>query len=140
MKEDIKKNLVILLKLFKDKPQFLINFLLNNNAFTEEFLLNVVESEKLNNFNSSEKENKEYDIFSEIPHFKNIKNMHEYLNSLIKENLNEENEDLIFEKINKDLKDSLIQKLENAIKEEDYLEAARVRDRLKELNINYKKD
>jgi len=132
-------NLIILLKLFKNKPQYLIKFLLENNAFTEDFLTKAFNSTELNRLrtkNEDEDEKNEDDIFSEIPHFKTISSMNEYFRNIInKEDIKEE--DNIYEKLNKDLEKNMVEKLKEAIKSENYEEAAVLRDRMKELNIKF---
>lgn len=142
MDNEIKDNLIILLKLFKDKPQYLIKFFLEHNSFTEEFLTKVFNSIELNRIrtdNYSENDKCLNDIFSEIPHFKSIKSMNDYFNAIIlneKKNLKKEN---IYEKLNKDLEKSLYDQLEESIKNENFEEASIIRDRMIELNIKFKK-
>lgn len=139
MKDEIKEKLIIILKLFKDKPQFLIKFLLENNAFTENFLLSIYESQELDKLkNLEDNDEVEEDIFSNIPHFKDILSMNNYFKKIVS---NEEliEEDNIYEKINRDLEQRMIDQLKEAIEEERYEDASILRDRMKELNINFKK-
>lgn len=45
------RNLSILLKLFKNRPNHLSKYLIENSAFSEEFLYNIISSKKLNDMN-----------------------------------------------------------------------------------------
>lgn len=139
MDEKIKNNLIILLKLFKNKPQYLIKFFLNNNAFTEQFLTKVFNSNELNKLKNTEKEDLEdsEDIFSELPHFKSINDMNKYFMNIINTPCDIK-EDNIYEKINKDLEKNLKKQLRESIKSEDYEKAAELRDRMEDLNIKFK--
>ena len=51
--EDLYRNLVILLKMFKNRPYHLAKYLIENSALTNEFIKKVSENSKL-----SEEENK----------------------------------------------------------------------------------
>jgi len=140
MNDKIIENLIILLKLFQNKPQYLIKFLLENNSFTEDFLKNVFNSTELNRlrtFNEDENDSCDEDIFSQIPHFKNIDSMNDYFKNLIDENNTSEDMEKIYEKLNKDLEKGLLEQLNNAIETENYEEAASLRDRMKDLNIDF---
>jgi DnaJ-domain-containing protein 1 len=139
MNDEIRDNLIILLKLFKNKPQYLIKFLLENNAFGEDFLRKVFDSTELNRLrtlNEDEEEENDKDLFSEIPHFKTIDDMNQYFKNIISSGDSLE-EDNIYEKINEDLKKTLVKQLRKAIEEERYEDAADLRDRMKSLNIPF---
>lgn len=139
MDNEIRDNLIIILKLFKDKPQYLIKFLLENNAFTEDFLTSVFNSTELNRlrtFNEKEENESNSDMFLKLPQFRNISDMNKYFKNIIKEDedFDEEN---IYENLNKELEKTLIDQLRTALKQENYEAAASLRDRMKDLNIKF---
>ncbi len=110
------KNLLTLLKIFKNRPNHLSRFLLENNALTEDFLSKIEESEKLSNVNPSK-------IGDDNFYFSNISEMKSYYASLV--------EDLDSLKSKKDvesLKMDLLEMINNALLDENYEEAARIRD------------
>ena len=45
--EDLYRNLVILLKMFKDRPDQLSKYLIENSAFTDEFIHKIKNNKKL---------------------------------------------------------------------------------------------
>lgn len=140
MSDNIYENLVTLLKLFKDKPQYLVKFLLENNAFTEEFLKKVFDSTELKRINTlKDSDVSEKDIFSQLPHFKDITSMNNYFSSIINGKNKPAKSENIYDLINKNLREKIIKDLDDAIENENYLLAASIRDRMKELNIRYKK-
>ncbi len=113
---DKNKNLLILLRIFKNRPNHLSKFLLDNKAFTEDFLKKIESNEKLSNINPSK-------IGEDHFYFSNISEMKSYYTSLV--------EDLDLMKSKKDresLKHDLQLMIEKAILEENYEEAARIRD------------
>ena len=138
MDNEIKENLIILLKIFKDKPQYLIKFLLENNAFTEDFLTNIFNSEELNRLKNLEIEECNEDLILELPHFKKISDMNSYLKKIVNNTELSSKQENIYDRITKELKTKLVQNLKEAVEKEDYEEAAKLRDRMKELNIDFK--
>jgi hypothetical protein len=110
------RNLILLLKIFNDRPNHLSKFLIDNNSFTPEFIELVLNSDKLNGIKDVENEEVDFSDFSE---------MNEYFKKLIdqtkgKENLSVEMNNRLFE----------------LIKSEDYESAAKLRDYMKKKNIN----
>ena len=53
MNENKHKNLILLLKLFKNRPYHLSKYLLDNDAFTEDFLNKIKVSDKLSNISDT---------------------------------------------------------------------------------------
>ena len=45
-KDQLYKNLVILLKMFKNRPYHLAKYLTDNTAFSQEFIKKILESDK----------------------------------------------------------------------------------------------
>ena len=72
--EDLYRNLVTLLKLFKNRPYHLTKYLIQNGALKEEFLSKIVNSDRLRNL-------KEDDLNDKI--FADINQMNEFFNSLL---------------------------------------------------------
>ncbi len=110
------KNLITLLKIFKNRPNHLSRFLLDNKAFTEEFLSKISSNDKLSDINLSK-------IGDNSFYFSNISEMKVFYSSLV--------EDLDIMKSKKDrdvLKKDLLDLISKAIDEENYEEAARIRD------------
>ncbi len=115
MNSNFNKNLTLLLKLFKNRPYHLAKYLIDNNAFTDQFLKKISESNKLNQISQEE---------AEIPYyFSNISQMEEFYNSLL-----EEVKELSKLKSLEDVTDELNRKLNNLISEEKFEEAAQLRD------------
>ena len=53
--EDLYRNLVILLKMFKNRPYHLSKYLIDNEAFTKEFMKKIAENGKLADLGQEEK-------------------------------------------------------------------------------------
>jgi hypothetical protein len=109
MNDNTYKNLLYFLKHFKDRPNNLAKFLIDNGALDKEFLNKIKDNTKLNDLN---------DI--ELIHFFDISQMKDYYNSLI-----DNNEKKVKKK---DLSIELNNKLNNYLKYEKYEEAAKLRD------------
>lgn len=110
------KNLLTLLKIFKNRPNHLSRFLLENNALTEDFLSKIEENEKLSNVNPSK-------IGDDHFYFSNISEMKSYYASLV-----EDLDNLKSKKDEESLKMDLLEMINIALLEENYEEAARIRD------------
>lgn len=121
-KEQLYKNLIILLKLFKNRPYHLAKYLTDNSAFTSDFLKKIIQSDKLKDMNLEE-ENSNMTI---VPiYFNDINQMNEFYNSIIDDikllsSPNEKSFDDIVKDVNL--------KLNECIKKENYEDAARIRD------------
>ena len=115
------KNLVILFKLFKNSPNHLSKYLINNSAFSEEFINSIINSKKLNELRP--KEEQDYFNSNNIDEpliFKSFEDMEEYYSNILKE--------IDIKDDNKDVEIQLNRKLNNLISNEKYEEAARLRD------------
>jgi hypothetical protein len=112
--EDLYRNLVILLKMFKNRPYHLAKYLIENSALTNEFIKKVSENSKL-----SEEENK-----SKQPiYFLDIGKMNDYYSSFTDEIKLLESGKSLFE-----IEMELNEKLNKFLLEEKYEDAARLRD------------
>jgi hypothetical protein len=112
--EDLYRNFVTLLKLFKNRPYHLAKYLIQNGAIKEEFLSKIVNSDRLRNLKEDE--------FNEKI-FMDINQMNEFFNSLTAEV-----KKLSMFKTEDEIKIDLNNKLAELLKEEKYEEAAILRD------------
>lgn len=117
------RNLLVVLKLFQNRPHHLSNFLIENGALNQDFLNKIGDSEKLSDIAKT-------GIKDNFLHFNSISEMKRYYNSLI-----DDLESLSKKKSKEELTQHLNQKLQNAIEREDYDEASRIRDYMKANNI-----
>jgi hypothetical protein len=113
-KGDAYKNLISLLKIFKNRPYHLSRYLLEHEALTDSFLEKLVNSEKLNKFSDKNYINS---------YFTNISQMENFYNSLLDEINTKYNK-----KDDESLALSLNKRLSKLIAEEKYEEAAALRD------------
>lgn len=118
-KDDIYKNLVALLRLFKNRPYHLAKYLMENQAFSEKFEKDILNSSKLNMINKSD------DKSPKQLNFVSISQMDDYFQSLL------DTKDLKSKTIQQ-LENELNDKLDNLIKTEKYEDAARLRDYMKQ--------
>ena len=114
--ENLQKNLITLLKIFKNRPYHLSKYLLENLAFSKSFLNKIQNSEKL----SSLSDESDTDFPSYFP---NIAQMEDFYNSLL-----EEVREISETKRLGDLTENLNSKLVDLINNEKYEEAAALRD------------
>ena len=124
--DKIYRNLVLLLKMFKNRPNHLAKFLLDNSSFNKKFLDKIMSSVKLN-----ELDQKELDKIAE--EFENqtmydINEINERFQTII---VNEKNNKQTTEEIEKELNDRLVK----ALSDERYEDAARIRDYMTKHNI-----
>lgn len=121
--EEIYKNLVLLLKMFKNRPYHLAKYLVENSALTDDFINKIKNSDKLKEISDEEKNDQKF-LPAPVPvYFVDISQMENFYNSLTDDikSLSKENS---IEKITKELNE----KLDNCIKGEKYEDAARIRD------------
>jgi len=104
--DQVYRRLIILLKLFKSRHHHLAKYLIDNSALDSKFITHLLNSDKLVNEIKMDE------------NFSSISEMEEYFNSLIDVDKKSELE------IERELND----KLNNFINEENYEEAAKLRD------------
>ena len=121
--EDLYRNLVILLKMFKNRPFHLAKYLIENSALNEDFIKKLSDSEKLKEF-SEDDELKSKTLFLDISQ------MNDYYNSLT-----DDIKKIGVAKTPEEIAEALNQKLESLILEEKYEDAARLRDYMFRNNI-----
>jgi len=107
----LENNLASLLRMFKNRPHHLAKFLLENDAFRVDFLKKVESNKNLEKLNQSE-------IGDDHFYFTNISEMKSYFTTLVEDNFGEI----------ESIKEQLEKNLSEAIINEDYEEAARIRD------------
>jgi hypothetical protein len=117
---DTYKNLVTLLKLFKNRPHHLAKYLLDNKSLDKNFVKKVLNSDKLKNINSDE-----------FINFNSIQQMEDFYFSLV--DLNG-----IENKSQEELEQELNMKLNKLIENENYEEAANLRDYMRRKKIKKK--
>lgn len=116
MNNELYKNLVVLLRMFKNRPYHLAKYLIENKALNDDFIKNVQKNESLTNF-----------LEEDSPKvFLDINQMNEYYNSM-----NNEVRNMMKTKSKEDIKKSLNLRLEQLIIDEKYEEAAKLRDYIK---------
>jgi hypothetical protein len=121
--EDLYKNLVLLLKMFKNRPFHLAKYLIENSALREDFLKKISNSEKLKEF-SQDDDLKSKNLFHDI------NQMNEYYNSLT-----DDIKKIGVSKTPEEISTALNLKLESLILEENYEDAAKLRDYMFRNNI-----
>jgi len=126
LNEKVYKNLISLLKLFKNRPYHLAKYLVENSAFSEEFLKKLSQNSSLEELSEDNNEKNLPVLFTDIT------KMNDYFNSLIDLKLLES-------KSIEDLTIILNERLEEYIKNEKYEDAANLRDYMFSKGIKRKK-
>ena len=129
--EELYRSLVILLKMFKNRPYHLAKYLVENSALTEDFIKKLKNSDKLKELNEGEKTSEQKLLPVPVPvYFVDISQMENFYNSFI-DDIQQLSKEKSIEEITKELNI----KLDDLIKQEKYEEAARVRDYMMRNNI-----
>lgn len=123
--EELNRNLVLLLKMFKNRPYHLAKYLIDNSALSQEFIKKILKSDKLKELSEEEESP------SVIPvYFVDISQMDEFYNSFI-----DDIKQISKEKNLEEVTIELNEKLNECIKNEKYEDAARIRDYMLRNNI-----
>jgi excinuclease UvrABC helicase subunit UvrB len=129
--EELYRSLVIMLKMFKNRPYHLAKYLVENSALTEDFIKKIKNSDKLKEMNEDGKSSEQKLLPVPVPvYFVDISQMENFYNSFI-DDIKQLSKEKSIEEITKDLN----KKLDDLIKKEKYEEAARVRDYMMRNNI-----
>jgi hypothetical protein len=123
--EQLYRNLIAILKLFKNRPYHLAKYLIENEAFNDRFISKLLESDKLNEIGQEESK-----ALVKAVYFVDISQMTDYFNSLTEEDFKSKKKS-----INNLTPEQLNQKLEQYLKEERYEDAIRIRDYMVKHNI-----
>lgn len=127
-KDDLYKNLVVLLKVFKNRPYHLAKYLTDNSAFSQEFINKIMNSDKLKELSKKDEEESDPKLIS--IYFTDINQMNDFYSSLI-----DDIKSMSANKTINELTSELNLKLDNCIKNEQYEDAARLRDYMIRNNI-----
>lgn len=129
--EELYRSLVLLLKMFKNRPYHLAKYLVENSALTEDFIKKLKNSDKLKELNGEEKSSEPKLLPVPVPvYFLDISQMENFYSSFI-DDIKQLSKEKNIEQITKELNI----KLDELIKQEKYEEAARVRDYMTRNNI-----
>jgi hypothetical protein len=113
--EDLYRNLVILLKMFKNRPYHLAKYLIENDSLTKDFMKKISENGKLAELGQEDKPKGPV-------YFLDIGKMNDYYASLSDENVPKTTHSP------EEVEEYLNAKLDSLIDEEKYEDAARLRD------------
>lgn len=128
MNDRTQRNLITLLKLFKNRPYHLSKYLIDNKALNTEFLRKIDKSFKLNELSTKNSN-------TELENFSDLGQMDDFYNSLL-----EEMNEIILHDKSANLYGILNDRLDQLISDEKYEEAAALRDYMKQLGIKRKID
>lgn len=130
MEDDkLKVNLVALLHFFKDKPNLLVNFLLEYEALKKDFKDRISSNDKLDKIYESYYNKEEIDE----PYFKDVEDMQEFYKQLFEKRKKKNQNHVLITSTNS--KEVLNKQLEEAVEIEDYEKAAKIRDYM--ISIGY---
>lgn len=119
--EEFYKNLVLLLKMFKNRPYHLAKYLIENESFNIEFIKKVENSSRLGEISKEEYQNpRNINVPIAID---DINKMLDFYDSLI-----DELSQIEKQKSPQELESELNNKLDDLIKTEKFEEASRIRD------------
>lgn len=122
--EDIYRNLVILLKMFKNRPYHLAKYLVENSALTNDFINKLKNSDKLKELSDEDKTSEQKFLPAPVPvYFVDISQMENFYNSFV-DDLKQLSKEKGVEQVTKELNE----KLDKCIKDEKFEDAARIRD------------
>lgn len=116
--EELYKNLVNLLKMFKNRPYHLAKYLIDNSAFNKDFTKKISENGKLKTISEEDEEKLKYTTY-----FLDINKMNDYYNSFT-----EDIKLLERGKTPLEIEQELNEKLNQFLFDEKYEDAARLRD------------
>ena len=119
--EKFYQNLIFILKQFRNRPHHLSRYFIDNNAFNEEFINKVSNSEKIESMANSGHN-------MSATFFKDISEMAEYFNSM-------SNMSTPTKKSVEEITQEFNEKMERYIKEEKYEEAVKLRDYMNKSGI-----
>lgn len=121
--EEIYRKLVLLLKMFKNRPYHLAKYLVENSALTDDFIKKIKNSDKLKEISNEEKTEQKLLSAPYPVYFVDISQMENFYNSFM-DDIKSLSEEKGIEQITKELNE----KLNNFIKQEKYEDAAKIRD------------
>lgn len=126
-----KAHLTALFYQFKDRPHLLANYFIQHDALKEIFKDRIIDNNRLKNIFENMKNNQE----AEKPYFKDLEEMQTFYNGLFEKNAHESKVHPVLGASTKE--EALKIQLENALKSEDYEKAAKLRDYMKGLGMDF---
>lgn len=116
--EQLYRNLITILKLFKNRPYHLAKYLIENDAFDEKFIKKLLDSNKLNELGKEEST----DLVKAV-YFVDISHMSDFFNSFTTDkDVKGKNDSDKVKEINHRLDECLrLEKYEDAIRIRDYM-------------------
>ena len=118
--EELNKNLVILLKMFKSRPYHLAKYLIENSALNSDFINKLINSDKIKKISD---QNSDSNLSIAPVYFVSINQMNDFYESFV-DDISQASKEKSLEEITKDIN----QKLDVLIKDDKFEEASRVRD------------
>ena len=129
MEDDIlRRHLAALLYQFRDRPFLLAQYFITHEAISDNFKNSVVNNNKLSKLSDDMKNN----IESEIPYFHNLEEMQKYYNSMFESKKVKSIHPILGASTKEE---ALRKQLNDALNNEDYELAVKIRDYMKELGI-----
>lgn len=122
-------NLIVLFKMFKNKPHQLAKYLMQSDAFNDIFLEKIIHSKKLNELDEKIRTGKN-PFPEEQKHFNNISELKKSQADILRPEVK-----LLENKDVKQLEQNLNKQLREAEEKEDFEKAATIRDYMLMLNI-----
>ncbi len=117
--DELYRSLVVLLKMFKNRPYHLAKYMVDNSALSKDFINKLLKSDKLKELSEDESEKP-----SVTPvYFVDITQMEEFYTSFV-DDIKQISKEKSLEELTKELND----KLDTCIRNEKYEDAARIRD------------
>jgi hypothetical protein len=126
--DDFYNNLVNFLKMFKNRPNHLAKYLLDNSAINKDFINKISNNDQLKNLSNED------DLLSSPIYFADINKMNDYYNSFT-EDIKKLNKGKTPEEIEREMNDQL----NKFIYDEKYEDAARLRDYMQRSKIKRNK-
>lgn len=127
-KDKLYRNLTILLKIFRNRPNHLAKYLIENEAFKEDFIKKILASDKLNKLNQDSVEEIFMDTFEE-EYFATFEEMDAFYLDLLEKSSTRDT---------LKVEEEFNQKLKNHLQKEEYELAAKIRDYMIRNKINIK--
>ena len=99
--EELNKSLVVLLKMFKNRPYHLAKYLIENSALNNEFINKLTKSDKLKKISDDSDKSVSVPVY-----FVNITQMNDFYNSFV-DDMNQISKDKNLEELTKDINQKL---------------------------------
>lgn len=131
-KNKLSKNLSTLLKLFKDRPNHLAKYLIENNALKDDFIFNIINSKKLNEIAPNDISSYFSNMDNFPMDFSSFDDMETFYKSIIEEH---DIYSTIYTQTDNEVEITLNEKLKMLLSMEDYEQATVLRDFMLENNI-----